>query len=48
MARVRLEYPFVSISGTIGKDDKYYFKVINGQTYLCKKPEKKKINKKRL
>ena len=47
MARVILEYPIVSISGTLGKNDKCYFKVINGQTYLCQKPEKKKINKKR-
>lgn len=44
MAKVFLAYPIISISGAINKNDKYYFKTINGQTYLCRKPERKVIN----
>ena len=43
MAVIRFNGMIASISGSIGKDSKTYFRTQNGKTYLCKKPKRSAV-----
>lgn len=40
MAKVEFIWPIARMRGSLSKESEVYFRVVNGRTYVCRKPKR--------